>query len=275
MTEEKKGFKLNFEDLGELGSTRARNKTMMLTPEFTSRFRSQMLDEIVDASHDEDRIEKTRKITLNRQNLLKPGSISQGGDESDSVSELVSEQGTLDNRFGETQAEENSRDVSLTSSLDQKKKPFSVFGKSLVSEDMAKSQHSQPNPEPDSRSSPSHIKLSYAAKKGRLRGFLITYHFIQEGEFFPIYEGRLIVTNKLDEKRETNYLVINHDTIDPFHAIIRVTDGNLLVLDQLSEYGTQVTKNDGQVIVLNGDKCELTCRDKLKFGDVEFVVLLI
>ncbi|MEM4546908.1 MAG: FHA domain-containing protein [Nitrososphaerota archaeon] len=326
MAEEKKGFSLNFEDAGELTATRARNKTMMLSPEVTSRFRSQVLEELDQSQSHE---EKTRRINLSRSSFLKPSSssVDDAGDQNVlSPQHIVKPTGGLGKvesglHLGNETEQMGDVTPNFIKTLDEAVQTNLTPGSNLVygQEDQAVLQSFSENrseshrindvrssifpemPSPtekmvfkesketvtepakdnaenlrqDNQRTNSSLRLIYPNKKGKLRGFLICYHFNPEGDYFPLYEGRIIVTNEFDNKKDANYLIIADETVDSFHAIMRVSEGKVMVLDQLSETGTKVIRLDGQELNLNGDKAEIGYREKLKFGDVEFTVLLV
>lgn len=326
MAEEKKGFSLNFEDAGELTATRARNKTMMLSPEVTSRFRSQVLEELDQAQSHE---EKTRRINLSKSSFLKPSSSSvddasdqnvfgpqhivkptgglgkvesglDSGTETEQTADVTpnfmktfgeavqtnpthgsnlihrQEDQAVPQSFSENRSESyRINDVSSSLSPEMPSPMHrTLFEESKEIETAPAKANLENLPQDDNRTN-SMLRLVYPNKKGKLRGFLISYHFNPEGDYFPLYEGRIIVTNKFDNKKDANYLIIEDETVDSFHAIMRVSEGRVMVLDQLSETGTKVIRLDGQELDLNGDKAEIGYREKLKFGDVEFTVLLV
>ncbi|MCS6893007.1 MAG: hypothetical protein NZO16_00310 [Deltaproteobacteria bacterium] len=260
MSEEKKSFAFNFEEQQDLSSTRAKNKTMMLSPEFTSKFRSQVLAELDEVEKSE---EKTRKITLGKQNILKVPTF-ESSDLEPSEKQTVS---THEKSFEKPQDS-----TSLSFHTNREPSDPEDQGKRLASN----TETSKSNTYASATSNCGQtISFSYYGKKGKLLGFLITYHFNEEGEFYPLYQGRVIVSNDLDGSRNANYMVIKDPSINPFHAIMKVSEGKILVLDQLSESGTEITKLSGEKVSLSGDKAEIECKEKVKFGDVEFVALLI
>ncbi len=241
MKEEKFGFNFDDQEQGDLSATRAKNKTMMLSPEITSKVRHQVLSE---PGSGETSAEPTRRITLNRESLLKIPS-----------------------------------DVATPQTIISPKQSGHESPTALRPEEPL---HNQPQATPNQNfpfvttaEDNSPVVFNYKSKKGKLVGFLITYHFDPEGEYFPLYEGRLIVSKKPDFS-DTNQLIIKDETVDLFHAILKVTEGKILVLDQLSDNGTKVIKKEsGEVLNLCGEKAEADSRDKIVFGNVEFIALLI
>ncbi|RME59572.1 MAG: FHA domain-containing protein [Candidatus Dadabacteria bacterium] len=112
-------------------------------------------------------------------------------------------------------------------------------------------------------------------KETSIIGFLVSYDTNKNGEFFELRTGRLIVTS--EAPGAGSYLVINHETVSPMHAIIRVSeDGDVQVLDQLSEYGTKINRfKSGEVEELSGEKSSLMHGDIISFGDRSFYVCIV
>ena len=106
-------------------------------------------------------------------------------------------------------------------------------------------------------------------------GVLISYDLNPDGEIFEIRTGRIIVTS--DNSSPGNIIHIADDSVSPSHAVLRMTsEGELQVLDQLSEFGTKVIRNGGDnVIQLSGDKCSLYHGDVLQVGNRSFHVCLV
>lgn len=246
---EEKSFFLEQQEQGDLSATRAKNKTMMLSPELTSKVRHQVLSELqgLDMAEKGDQItEPTRRITVSKESLLKVP-------QPDKPNVVAPQPGNPRVSYTAFQTEETKHSVEHHHDL----KPHLKEEKPLVHE-----QHD------------ANVVFSYKTKKGKLVGFLITYHFNPEGEFFPLYEGRMIVTRKGD-RNDTNQIIIKDETVDVFHAILKILDGKILVLDQLSDNGTKLRKTSGEVLNLCGDKAEAESRDRIIFGEVEFIALLI
>lgn len=112
-------------------------------------------------------------------------------------------------------------------------------------------------------------------KKGKVVGFLTSFDRDENGEFFPLRVGRLIVTSEMAAKG--NFLVIADSTVSPMHAILRVSQsGEVQVLDQLSEYGTKIKRLDAvDVEELSGDKGSLEHGDIIYFGERKFHVSIL
>lgn len=113
------------------------------------------------------------------------------------------------------------------------------------------------------------------SKKGPIVGFLVSYDNDPNGTVFELRGGRLIVTS--EAAGAGNYLVISDDTVSPMHAIMRISeDGEIQVLDQLSEYGTRIhLHNSTEIQELSGDKSTIGHGDVLVFGERTFCVCLV
>jgi len=111
------------------------------------------------------------------------------------------------------------------------------------------------------------------SKKTSLVGFLVSFENNKEGDYFVLRAGRLIVSS--DDSAQGSLLLLKDETVSPMHAIIRVAEKNVIVLDQLSENGTSVTRIDGEQLELSGDKTNLQHGDEVSFGDKKFKVCLL
>lgn len=112
-------------------------------------------------------------------------------------------------------------------------------------------------------------------KNGPIAGFLVSFDNNENGSFVELREGRLLVTSELAATQ--NCLVINHPSVSPMHAILRVSrDPSIDVLDQLSEQGTRiVSKESGNEVALSGDRGVLRHGDVVIFGERTFHVCLL
>ena len=113
------------------------------------------------------------------------------------------------------------------------------------------------------------------SKEGALVGFLISYDKNENGSFYELRTGRLIVTSEFTGTG--NFLYLNDQTVSPMHAILRCSKGSpIQVLDQLSECGTKiVAKEDKSTKELAGDKGSLKQGDTVFFGERSFKVCLV
>lgn len=109
----------------------------------------------------------------------------------------------------------------------------------------------------------------------RLVGFLISFDNNEFGEMFEVRAGRWIITSRQTEQGEC--LVIKDQSISPMHAVVRVTkEGKVQILDQLSEYGTGITKvGSTEETDVSGSMTEVEHGDMVRFGKRHFVVCLV
>lgn len=113
------------------------------------------------------------------------------------------------------------------------------------------------------------------SKLSPIMGFLVAYDADDNGEFFELRQGRLIITS--EPPATGNFLVLDDESVSPMHAIVRLADfGELQILDQLSELGTRIVRGDsGEEEVLSGEKGSVYHGDTLIFGNKRFSVCLI
>jgi hypothetical protein len=103
-----------------------------------------------------------------------------------------------------------------------------------------------------------------------LVGFLVSFDQNPYGEAFELREGRTIVSCDVPSGGGT-VLLLNDPSISSMHAVIRATkDGNVVLLDQLSDSGTYVTTGNDQELKLNGEMAPLKHGDTVRFGDRTF-----
>ncbi|RMG43711.1 MAG: FHA domain-containing protein [Candidatus Dadabacteria bacterium] len=112
-------------------------------------------------------------------------------------------------------------------------------------------------------------------KESPIVGFLVSYDKDPNGQVFELRNGRLIVTS--EAPGTGNFIVLNDESVSPMHAILRISgDGNLQVLDQLSEFGTRIKRaNSEEEEELSGDKSTLAHGDCIKFGNRSFYVCVV
>lgn len=113
------------------------------------------------------------------------------------------------------------------------------------------------------------------SSSGKVIGFLVSFDSDENGECFDIRSGRLLITCRPTDQGD--YILINHETISPLHAIIRATkEGKVEVLDQLSEYGTGIIRSGQEdEIEVAGARMVLQHGDVLRFGERRFIVCLV
>lgn len=121
---------------------------------------------------------------------------------------------------------------------------------------------------------PSHGQKIAPTKRTPIMGFLVSYDVDEVGEVTPLHTGRLIVSS--EEVGSGNHLLVQDESVSPMHAIIRVnSQGEIQVLDQLSENGTTIRRATGEVVELSGDKAAVFHGDVISFGNRKFHICLV
>lgn len=133
----------------------------------------------------------------------------------------------------------------------------------------------RPVPEAPQAQAPATTPVAKQIPKTPLVGFLVSFDSGPTGEYYELRTGRMIITS--EQGATGNTLVINHDTVSPMHAILRVSQsGEIQVLDQLSEHGTAIRRfGTNEDESLSGDKSALEHGDIVRFGQRSFVVCVI
>lgn len=141
-----------------------------------------------------------------------------------------------------------------------------------------------PDPEPEvTRSSsqslqepdPNRQGPDYSWPSNTLVGFLVSFDQECSGDFFELRTGRLVVT--CEPIAGGGSLVIDHPSVSPMHAVIRIEMGRpLQILDQLSEYGTRILRaRTGREESLSGERSTLNHGDVVIFGERRYHVCLV
>ncbi len=111
-------------------------------------------------------------------------------------------------------------------------------------------------------------------KMTKLIGFLVSFDEGEVGEVLDLRVGRWILSN--DKGTEGNFLIVKHKSVSPLHAILKISDAKeIQVLDQLSENGTTIKKTDGSEEKLSGSVSTVGHGDTVVFGSRKFSVCLI
>ena len=112
-------------------------------------------------------------------------------------------------------------------------------------------------------------------RKGKVIAFLVSYDKEKTGEIFEVSAGRWLITSKPTE--HSDYIMLEDETVSPLHAFIRATDnGKVQVLDQLSEFGTFVIAPGAtQEEEITGAMVALEHGSIVRFGNRRFVVCII
>lgn len=120
----------------------------------------------------------------------------------------------------------------------------------------------------------SHRPSAWSHGRSKLVGFLMTFDNDSNGEVFEVRAGRWLVTSRPTEHGD--FILIDDETVSPLHAILRATkDGKIQVLDQLSEYGTGVLRigSDDEIEVAGGLE-NVGHGDTIRFGERYFTVCI-
>lgn len=112
-------------------------------------------------------------------------------------------------------------------------------------------------------------------KKTPVIGFLVSYDINPAGDIVDLRSGRLIVTS--EASGQGNFLLVKDESVSLMHAILRISaHGEVQVYDQLSEFGTRIKKSgtDDQ-LELSGDKGTIEHGDIVVFGKRNFHVCMV
>ena len=133
-------------------------------------------------------------------------------------------------------------------------------------DDMGKTVEPQPVSVPE---------VAASRRKSKIVGFLVSFDNDPNGEVFEIHSGRWLLTSH--QTAHGDYILINDESISPLHAIIRASsDGRVEVLDQLSEYGTAVLRKGAEEEEqISGVVITIEHGDVLRFGKRHFVVCVV
>lgn len=113
------------------------------------------------------------------------------------------------------------------------------------------------------------------APKTKIVGFLISFDSEPNGEVFEIRSGRWLLTSRPTDHGD--YILVQDESISPLHAIIRAAgEGKIQVLDQLSEFGTAVVrKGSEEEEDSTGTMVTVDHGDVVRFGKRKFTVVLV
>jgi FHA domain len=234
-------------------ATRARNRTVMLTPDITGQVRAKLSQGGTQvaapfSNHDADVAE-----TISPQNVA-PGKgfysqmVQPVAEEN--MATTVPQSVVID--YGERVHTSPAKPVQVQAETASKQANISV-----------NSQISQIN------------DLGIWSNKSPLVGFLVSYDNNELGDVCSLRTGRMIVTST--PQATGNYILINDESVSSLHAIIRISaSGEIQILDQLSESGTFIKRfGTDEQIELSGEKSFLEHGDVVRFGKRTFHVSLI
>ncbi len=269
-----------------VSSSRARNRTVMLTPEMTGQVRALLHKEQPSDVGTPDPLEE-----------LLPPMVDWDG----AQSRPSGDGGTkVDNApHGEPAPQFNRRPDSsagLFGNVAARQEPGSFdpmtsVGGGMQTREVPTIQPHQPQTAPSAGSNPSFsvnptppsaapVASAGASRvwltgKSKIVGMLVSYDNDPNGEVFPVRSGRWLITSRATDHGD--YIIIDDETISPLHAIIRATkDGKLQVLDQLSEHGTGVIRaGEDEEIEIAGGLEPLHHGDTVRFGERYYLVSLV
>ncbi|MCI5065440.1 FHA domain-containing protein [bacterium] len=248
-TEDEKQSAGGEEGSGSAQGSRARNRTVMLTPEITGEVRARLAKDM--ANEATSTAEPAREGSTSVSSSL-PASESSGGG------------------FSEAFGVPGGRAASGTEGMASHERPLPGTPAAAEAHPAMGSATTPASP------SPYRIRQGVIwSKPSPLTGFLVSYDEEENGEVFELRKGRLIVTS--EAPGAGNFLVIDHESVSPMHAIIRIAArGEIQLLDQLSEHGTRILRSGtGKEEELSGDKSILGHGDIVFFGERKFHVCLI
>ena len=250
-------------------ASRARNRTVMLTPDVAGQVRSLItgegdagtaaarrdaLNELLPPAHPD--FERPRGPPSGRASGPRGGGIPESSSPWKNVTEPLPQPGRP--QFGPSGPMHS---VSTN---------FPLPSREMRSADLRTSHGGVASEQPMSAPAP-----RKRAVKSKIVGFLISYDKDQFGEIFELRTGRWLITSRPIEHGE--YLLMEDDSISPLHGILRVTDdGKIQILDQLSEFGTGVTPagatTENEVA---GAMTNIHHGDLVRFGKRRFVTCLV
>lgn len=228
------------------GSSRARNRTVMLTPDITGQVRAMLTKEMGAGSSGAE---------------FNPAYL---GSSQDSPPLASTYQPAADNArpaFGSAAERRSAAQPSHA----QLSAPTSASVNTAYS---ASSQHT--------REQQQRAVATAAVKATPIVGFMVSFDKNINGDVVELRQGRWIVSSEPTSSSQ-NFIILDDDTVSPLHAIVRVSPrGEIQVLDQLSEHGTAVKKASSEVEeTLTGSMSSLEHGDIVRFGQRSFNVCLI
>jgi len=273
-------------------ASRARNRTVMLTPEMTGQVRALLYQ---DPEEDSPPPMSGRRDPMTE--LLPPMDWSRPGSSS-STSDHSKDTARPSIDFN---AESDAAEDSRTS----RKASTGKLDAQVIQDAVSAPYPSEPEPQPRGfapqppPASHHHAPVSHApasqpqARSGgavyakrpaptavqtptsKVIGFLVSFDKNKFGDIFEIRAGRWLITSRPTDHGE--FILIEDETVSPLHAIIRATkEGRIQVLDQLSEFGTGVTRRDDTVEQeVSGTMVNVDHGDSLRLGERHFVVVTI
>lgn len=258
-------------------ASRARNRTVMLTPDVAGNIRARLME--------------TDNASVNKDfGFISP--LNRGGSGSENLRDSTRMIKRDDLAFKEESPKEKAEEkpTSKFSTMDyQKERVAQVvqekeedfvetkdFPVERTQERVFEAPRQQVEPPRESRAEefPT-VKQVAKTEKKKLIGFFVSFQEDQNGEIVELRVGRWLITSRPSDQGEC--IVIDHETVSPLHAILRVSDkGAIQVLDQLSEFGTSVTREGSEEEEeIAGSMASISHGDKVRFGERTYVVCLV
>ena len=116
--------------------------------------------------------------------------------------------------------------------------------------------------------------VEHSQPAGDLVGFLVSYDHGPKGESYDLRVGRWVVSS-VPLTSAVSSIVINDETISALHATLKIgTDGSIQILDQFSEHGTTV-KRDQKDDSVSIQSDHLNHGDQVTFGKRSFQICIV
>jgi hypothetical protein len=225
------------------GSTRARNRTVMLTPDITGQVRAMLTKEMGSGNSGAE---------------FNPAYLGSSQDAAPLASTYQPAGDNARPAFGSSAERRSAAQPSHA----QLSAPTSA-----PAAHPAAAQHTREQPQ---------RAVAAAVKATPIVGFMVSFDKNINGDVVELRQGRWIVSSEPTSSSQ-NFIILDDDTVSPLHAIVRVSPrGEIQVLDQLSEHGTAVKKASSEVEeTLTGSMSSLEHGDIVRFGQRSFNVCLI
>ena len=265
---------------------RARNRTVMLSSDVTGEMRARLAD---DFAEDENPTQVRNTLPTSEPKIdsgfSKPMQAS-GVTLSPPTMDPVEEKKATTASLGD---EARLRNSTYNPATPPASPPPSVaFGVPVATPDLAPKQEAPSSPaqtpqhlqrtipmaSPPVAAAPTGDRIEWS-KESPVLGFLVSYDKDENGQVFELRGGRLIVTS--ETSAGGSFLLLSDESISPMHAILKAgTNGEVQVLDQLSENGTEIKSHEsGKTESLSGDKGIVKHGDIVSFGDRSFHICLV
>lgn len=106
---------------------------------------------------------------------------------------------------------------------------------------------------------------------GRLVGWLVDYSD-PEGEAIELRESQFFITR---DRLKKNDLLIDDPSLSTPHAMVRIRANSFEIQDLMSERGVFVRRQNNDAYKKQEDRLRLDHGDWVRFGDIEYLVVLV